>query len=656
MSYRNNMRRNDRNNFERNNYGGSIGSRGVNPWDNGRSGGMQGGGGSNLNADALSLANSLISNLLRNQGNPPSLLDLPPSGGQGYGYDRYDDRRIGNRNSGSNRNRRQGGGSRSKGGVRKPNSKDRAKNVLAKNSNSNSTKTDSASADNANKNHESDEKEGQGSRKNKRRDSPYANIPNDLFYCHMCMKHMWDSTSFENHIKGRSHQLMKEGTEESYRLRANMIRQEAKIIEQLKSIEIDRMKRLGKNLKASNQHRDYCTMCDLHFYGNLSTHRKTEGHLNLKKFLHPRCTDCGIEYANRTDFDDHLLSPDHMQKISKKASRFDKKKNQLNILTEADELQGLKPEKEEKKEKVESEATAEGGEKGDAMETENGEANESTAEGGEAATEKPEVVKPAPEPEDVILDYAEGNVVPVEVETKIPKYNQQRPLAASMIGKLECYECRLCGRFFDTEKTAEIHSRTIYHYRQFVKFLNEKASETKIAQKRAEAAAEEEERRKRQKLEDEAEQNGESAAAEQNGAKVDGGDAATEQNGTTDDKMDEGAELYDPSEATGDDEEKSANAAAVDNEKATDAAAGNGVTTEKVEEVPEEKVEIKEEKLEPAAAEEAAATPVKAETPAPQTPSPRQQPQRAPNSRSVQRNQNRGGGGYRGGRGRNNRY
>lgn len=393
----------------------------------------------------------------------------------------------------------------------------------------------------------SDDKENGTSRKNKIRDSAYSNLPNDLFYCHMCMKHMWDSTSFENHIKGRSHQMMKEGIEESYRLRANMIRQEAKIMEQLKGIEIDRMKRLGKNLKASNQHRDYCTMCDLHFYGNLTTHRKTDGHVNLKKFLHPRCTDCGIEYPNRTDFDDHLLSPEHMAKVSKKASRLDKsKKNHLQILTEADEIQGLKYNEKKVKKTAKkdgedadktidltADSSATEGEKGEAMETENGDGEEEAVD-GEAKEGDEENDKAASEPEDVILDYSEGQVIPIEVDAKIPKYNHIRPLGSSMIGKLECYECRLCGRFFDTEKTAEIHSRTIYHYRQFTKFLNEKSNETRIALRRAEAAAEEEERRKRQKLEDEAE-------------------AAGETNGTV---GNEEGDLYDPSEATGDDDEK----------------------------------------------------------------------------------------------------
>lgn len=41
----------------------------------------------------------------------------------------------------------------------------------------------------------------------KRKISAYSDVPNDMFYCHLCAKHMWDSTSFENHLKGRTHQV-----------------------------------------------------------------------------------------------------------------------------------------------------------------------------------------------------------------------------------------------------------------------------------------------------------------------------------------------------------------------------------------------------------------------------------------------------------------
>lgn len=112
----------------------------------------------------------------------------------------------------------------------------------------------------------------------------------------------------------------------------------------------------------------------------------------------------------------------------------------------------------------------------------------------EGAEEEP-AVEPAAEPDDIILDYEDGDEIPTEVDGRIPKYNCTRQVGISLIHKLDCYECYVCGRFFDTEKTSEIHTRTVTHHRNFVKFLNEKANDTKIAQKREAAALEEKERK-----------------------------------------------------------------------------------------------------------------------------------------------------------------
>lgn len=324
----------------------------------------------------------------------------------------------------------------------------------------------------------------------------------------MCKKHMWDATSFENHVKGRTHLMMREGVEESYRLKANMIRQEAKIEEQLKSIELERLKRMGKAGKG-NFRREYCTMCDLNFYGHLTAHRKTDGHLNLKKFLHPKCLDCNLEFPNRIDFDGHILSPEHMKRaFITKSNKPEKRKNQLTIYTEEDELKDLKEEKEEKKKDKkttdadESMETDEAGtEKTEEIKKENGEeavkeAADETKEAGDEVKESEEVaVEPVAEPDDIILDYEDGDEIPTEVDGRIPKYNCSRQVGISLIHKLDCYECYVCGRFFDTEKTSEIHTRTVTHHRNFVKFLNEKANDTKISQKRAAAALEEIERK-----------------------------------------------------------------------------------------------------------------------------------------------------------------
>lgn len=337
-----------------------------------------------------------------------------------------------------------------------------------------------------------------------KKESKYADVPNVMFYCHMCKKHMWDATSFENHVKGRTHLMMREGVEESYRLKANMIRQEAKIEEQLKSIELERLKRMGKAGKG-NFRREYCTMCDLNFYGHLTAHRKTDGHLNLKKFLHPKCLDCNQEFPNRIDFDGHILSPEHMKKAYiTKSNKPEKRKNQLTIYTEEDEMKDLKEEKEEKKKEKKADETMETDENATEIvqekneNGENGEAEEkdvSTEDIKEAEEATEKVVEPIPEADDIILDYEDGDEIPTEVDGRIPKYNCSRQVGSSLIHKLDCYECYVCGRFFDTDKTAEIHTRTVTHHRNFVKFLNEKANDTKIAQKRAAAALEEIERK-----------------------------------------------------------------------------------------------------------------------------------------------------------------
>ncbi|EAT38704.1 AAEL009422-PA [Aedes aegypti] len=396
--------------------------------------------------------------------------------------------------------------------------------------------------------------------------SPYADVSNEYLYCHMCDKHMYDATSFENHITGRTHRVMKESIEESYRMRATLLRQEARIAEQLKTIEIDRLKRMGK-AKNYSKMREYCPMCELFFYGHIIAHRRSEKHLDLKKFLHPKCDECELEFHNRTEYDDHLLSVVHMKNCKTKPSRLDieKKAKQLVISTANDELLDIREETAPKNKKKDKDAASSAAKKTEQSKasatatesTENGEA----AKDSEAAAEKPateegaadakmeedvpedEVVKDE-ESEDCILDYKPGDEIAPEIDNKLPRYKKNRALGVSLIGKLECHECRICFKYFDNEATGEIHARTHSHYRAFIRFLNEKAQEVRIAQKRAAVALEEAEAAKKQKL-----------AAEEK--KSENGDA---------DKKD--SELYDPSEATG---EESADASMADDSKSEEA-------------------------------------------------------------------------------------
>uniref|UniRef100_A0A1A9VYQ1 Zinc finger protein on ecdysone puffs n=1 Tax=Glossina austeni TaxID=7395 RepID=A0A1A9VYQ1_GLOAU len=170
------FRNQNRNRSFGNNYGGPMGNtnRGgmggnmnMSPWEGQNPGAnfgganMRQGGGGQMNAQAINLANNLLNNLFRNQ-NPPSLLDLPRGGNMGNRGQRGGPmvnrgggpgNRLNNRRAqGSFNSNRAGGGAKSAqksgagGGIRKQNAFDRAKKLLAKNAN-NSKKKDSASGD-----------------------------------------------------------------------------------------------------------------------------------------------------------------------------------------------------------------------------------------------------------------------------------------------------------------------------------------------------------------------------------------------------------------------------------------------------------------------------------------------------------------------------
>jgi hypothetical protein len=154
-------------------------------------------------------------------------------------------------------------------------------------------------------------------------------------------------------------------------------------------------------------------------------------------------------------------------------------------------------------------------------------------ETGEGEHEVEEVKPHKEESPDVILDLKEGDTVEAEIENRVPRYKKTRSLGISQIGKLECFVCNICFKYFDSEATCEVHSRTHAHYRSFVKLLTEKSLETRVAQKRAAVAAEEDEKKRKLK-----------EAAEAGGS-TEGADGEDKKDG----------DLYDPSEATGDDTE-----------------------------------------------------------------------------------------------------
>ncbi|RLU15496.1 hypothetical protein DMN91_012490 [Ooceraea biroi] len=144
-------------------------------------------------------------------------------------------------------------------------------------------------------------------------ESRYAEVPMSHMFCHICNKHMWDGFSFENHLRGRAHQLMMDKLDESYKLKVDLMRHELRVAEEQRQLSLNNSKRRGKKVSVDFNVREYCTMCDLNFYGTLSMHRKSEKHQQLKTFLHPRCFPCLKEFPSRIEYDEHCLTPTHMK-------------------------------------------------------------------------------------------------------------------------------------------------------------------------------------------------------------------------------------------------------------------------------------------------------------------------------------------------------
>ncbi len=90
-----------------------------------------------------------------------------------------------------------------------------------------------------------------------------------------------------------------------------LLRVHLKLHESRRELELEKMR---KNNKKVPTDKSFCTMCDLSVYGSLNFHRKSQLHQKLKSFLHPKCFICRKEFTVRADWDEHLLSVEHLKR------------------------------------------------------------------------------------------------------------------------------------------------------------------------------------------------------------------------------------------------------------------------------------------------------------------------------------------------------
>ncbi|RZC43183.1 zinc finger protein on ecdysone puffs, partial [Asbolus verrucosus] len=293
-----------------------------------------------------------------------------------------------------------------------------------------------------------DDPEDKKKEENRDLDGKYFGVPQKFLHCFVCNKDMWDGESFQKHIRGRAHKQMLQSLEESFHITVNILRENMRLSEEKKVIELNRMHRLSKN-KFSRKFQEpesHCNMCDLKFLGKIITHRKTDGHQRLKRFLHPNCDICGKEFPSRMDWVDHRLTPEHLR--------------QLNETLEA---------------KV--------GEEGEIIEEELEIDLEPLLE------ESMEM-----EEENPILELTDDLN---NIQNRMPAYKKSRAVATQSLKPFTGFMCDICHRSFENEENAQGHLRTEGHYYAFVE-----AAKLRFKKQSEEAAAKDNENKKRKREEE----------------------------------------------------------------------------------------------------------------------------------------------------------
>lgn len=239
---------------------------------------------------------------------------------------------------------------------------------------------------------------------------------------------MWDGESFQNHIGGTAHSQMLNSISESFGIVVNILRENMRLAEEKEMIELNRKARSYRKFNNKvKEPQSVCNMCDMKFLGKITAHRKTVGHQRLKRFLHPKCDICSLEFPSRIEWVDHRFTTDHLFKLKevleKKTGGADG-----NIIVESESLiLELEPLLDES---LQSEC------------------------------------------ENPVMELDE----PLEnIPNSIPAFKKGRAVATRTLKPASGFVCEICNRFFESEAIAQDHLKTMAHYTAFVTAIKKKA-------------------------------------------------------------------------------------------------------------------------------------------------------------------------------------
>lgn len=428
------------------------GGGGLNPWQGGGGNVNQGGILSQITSNPQ-LALALSSLLQPQQQQPPSLLSLntAPSyinrdfgGGGRFGSRGGRDFR---RHEPYNKNRGGygGGGQRRRSPKRKndDNKKNTKKEKKEEDAGEDDEKKETKRDWKDEKNTEAKDDDEETDQKDGEKDGKYGGVPRKYLNCFVCNKQMWDGESMSKHVRGRAHHEMLKALEESIHICVNILRENLRLAEERKMIEFNRQSRM-KQFHRREPPLSHCAMCDLKFMGKIISHRRTDGHQRLKRYLHPNCRSCNKEYPSRIEWVEHCLTPEHLRRVHE---------NSEKKLT---------------------------GKDGDVVQEEEAEDKDLDLQLDPLLEENLHM-----EDEDPILEMDS----PLEnMAGRLPAYKKDRALAPSSLQEFSGWRCALCHRSFAKKEDSEEHLTTKKHFYNFIDYIKdrfEKEEKKKKAEKEA---------------------------------------------------------------------------------------------------------------------------------------------------------------------------
>lgn len=242
------------------------------------------------------------------------------------------------------------------------------------------------------------------------REGRYTGVKTNLLHCFVCGKTMWDGESFQNHLRGKAHKQMMDALEETFQITVNILRENMRVVEEKKMIEFERMARMsrGHQKHPKIEPQSHCNMCDLKFMGKIMGHRKTEGHQRLKRFLHPKCRHCNLEFPSRMEWIDHRFSPEHLRRLGDVLGNRNGQQDGADIVKEDDIEINIDPLLDE------------------SLQT-------------EAA--------------DPILELTDDLR---DLHNRIPAYKPTRPIATASMTPISGFYCEVCDKFLTSEPVSQV--------------------------------------------------------------------------------------------------------------------------------------------------------------------------------------------------------